>query len=108
MFHPLAIEIDNVERAIRAGGEIDGVKPRIGGGEELLALLDPPRDERGAARLQHPAMNQVAERLSNKRVTAITGGQRIAPVNRETGESVEVARRFLIESLGGWRNREDF
>jgi hypothetical protein len=90
VLNELAVEIDDVERAIRAGREVHGMKPGISRSQKLLLALAAPRDERNAIRLQHTAMHEVQQRFAHESVTAIFLTERAAAENREAGQRVEI------------------
>src|SRR5687768_1220627 len=56
MLNPLAIEIHDVERSVRASGEINRVKPRVGGGQKFLPLFDSPGNKAGPGRFENAPM----------------------------------------------------
>ena len=71
MLDQLAVHVDDVERPVRTGRQVDRTEGRVGGGQELSALLDPPGDEGAARRLERAAMHQVRQRLAHEGIAAI-------------------------------------
>ena len=71
MLDQLAVHVDDVERPVRTGRQVDRPECRIGRGQELPSLLDSPGDERHAGRFEHAAVHQVCQRLAHERVAVV-------------------------------------
>ena len=88
MLDPAAIKIDDVQRAVRAGGHEDRMKPGIGRGQKLAVVLAAARDERRPLGEQQPPMHQVRQRLADKRAAGIFA----CPARRRERSSARTAR----------------
>src|SRR5437764_466778 len=94
------IEIDNVKRSVRAGGEVHWMKPWICRGQKLFSFLITPCDERHTVRREDPSVHQIAERCADECVATIFFPERIAPINRQTSQRIKMTGRFGVEDQG--------
>ena len=69
----LAVEIGDVERAVRAVGERDRPEPEIGGGQEFLGgfVRQPPRPEADTVRRQPPMVHEVVAGNADEHIAAV-------------------------------------
>src|SRR6185369_12722767 len=100
----LAVEIRHVKRAIRTGGEIDRMKPGIGGSEELLAFFAATGLIGRALGHEDPTVNEISQRFADEEVAPISLIQNVAAINGSSRRRVEVGLGFVVEHL--WRRRE--
>src|SRR6185436_5034012 len=68
-----------------------------GRGQELATFFAALGDKRHAPGHEYPPMHEVAERFAHECVTAIRFAERFAAINRQPGQRVEVAGRFVVE-----------
>src|SRR5438876_1230672 len=92
-----AIEIHHIKRAIRSGGEVHRMKPRISRSQKLLLPFATPRHESHSVRLQHAGMHEVQQRFSCKSIATILLPQGAAAINREARQRIEVLHRLVVE-----------
>ena len=107
MLHKLTIEIHHVESAVRPDREIDRMKPRIRGSEELLAVFAASGFKGDSLRHEHSAMHEVAQGFADKDVSLVLFTQSVAAIDCGSCRRVEVGLRFVVEHLRRSRERED-
>ena len=87
----LAVDVDDVQRAVGRVGELRRAEPGVGRRDELPPLVGALRDEADAVGLEHLAVDDVAADVADERLAAVFGGERVAAVDRDAGRAGEVA-----------------
>ena len=82
MLDQLAVHVDDVECPVRTVRQVDRPEGRVGGRQELAALLGPARDEGHSGRLEHAAVNQVRQRLADEGVAVVGRRQQATALDR--------------------------
>src|SRR5262249_28509696 len=97
----LAVEVDNVESAVRTDGEIDGSEPVIGGGEEFTVAIGPLGGDNRAGRREDVAVDEIICRIADKSVAAVRRWKRVRRVDDWAASRSDVAAG---DQFGGWKS----
>ena len=86
------IHVGDVERAVRAGREIDRAKPVVARGQELAAFIHHARGKGRTHRRQPVPMHEVAGGIAHENIAVVIHRQRVTPINLNAARGAEEAR----------------
>ena len=97
MLDQLAVHVHHVECPVRPVRQVDRPECRVGGCEELAALLDPAGIVRHSGRFEHAPMHEVAQRFTDEGI-AVVGRRQDAPtLDHWPATRVEECNRLAVE-----------
>src|SRR5262249_39190908 len=95
-----AIHVDDVERAVRTGTEVDWTEPLVGRGDEVSLRVRIAAHDAAVRRGQDLPLHQVAYRLRDEAV-AIDLGQQLAAVAPRAARRRELEELAVAQLAGG-------
>jgi len=103
MLQDASVEIDNVERAVGAGGEIDGPEALIGRRQELTPLVSERRPDGSVGMFGHVvSFDQVRGRLGDEGVAVVIVGKQVPAVDGGAQAAVNALSVPSSRRIPGW------
>ena len=92
-FDHLAVEVEDVDGAVRAEGQVDRAEPVVRRGQELAVVVRSDRGEGGPLLFEQFAVNDVVSRVADEVVAVILLRQKLASVDQWAARGRNVAAR---------------
>ena len=89
-----AVEVHDVETAVRSGRREHAVEPGIGRGKEIFSHFSAFGDKGSAVRDESAALNEVVHRFADKKITVVVWTERVAAIDGRAARGREVIRRL--------------